>query len=52
MTRKLLGKHPNVYTFTKGLAEHLAMKTANDLPFAIVRPSIGEIKYILLSLQV
>jgi hypothetical protein len=39
---KLFGKHVNVYTFTKSLAENLALKVAKDLPFAIVRPSIGK----------
>lgn len=36
----LYGKHVNVYTFTKSLAENLGKTAAKDLPFAIVRPSV------------
>jgi nucleoside-diphosphate-sugar epimerase len=32
--------HPNSYTFTKCLAEHLVAQRAGDLPVALVRPSI------------
>jgi hypothetical protein len=32
--------HPNSYTFTKCLAEHLTVERAADLPVTIVRPSI------------
>jgi alcohol-forming fatty acyl-CoA reductase len=32
--------HPNTYTFTKCLAEHLTVGRAGDLPVTIVRPSI------------
>jgi thioester reductase-like protein len=32
--------HPNTYTFTKCLAEHLTVRRAGDLPVTIVRPSI------------
>ncbi len=32
--------HPNTYTLTKCLAEHLTVRRAGDLPVAIVRPSI------------
>lgn len=40
-TPKLLGEHPNSYTFTKHLAEH---EIANaHLPSAIVRPSMSEL---------
>lgn len=35
------GKKPNTYTFSKALAEDLVMKQCQDLPTAIVRPSIG-----------
>ncbi|XP_011645010.1 putative fatty acyl-CoA reductase CG5065 [Pogonomyrmex barbatus] len=38
--KRLLGKHPNTYTLTKGLAEQLVMSKGNGLPIAIVRPSI------------
>jgi len=32
--------HPNTYTFTKSLAEHLLVARGSELPLAIVRPSI------------
>lgn len=32
--------HPNTYTFTKCLSEHLLVRHKGDLPLAIVRPSI------------
>jgi thioester reductase-like protein len=32
--------HPNTYTLTKCLAEHLTVRRARDLPVTIVRPSI------------
>ncbi|XP_014476194.1 PREDICTED: putative fatty acyl-CoA reductase CG5065 isoform X2 [Dinoponera quadriceps] len=38
--KKLLGKHPNTYTLTKSLAEQIVLSKGNDLPIAIVRPSI------------
>jgi fatty acyl-CoA reductase len=40
--RRLLAEtgHPNTYTFTKCLAEHLTAARAGDLPVTIVRPSI------------
>jgi len=37
---KLLGKRPNTYTFTKALNEQMIDESAQDLPVAIVRPSI------------
>ncbi|XP_026733194.1 putative fatty acyl-CoA reductase CG5065 [Trichoplusia ni] len=37
---QFLGKKPNTYTFSKALAEDLVMKQCQDLPTAIVRPSI------------
>ena len=41
LQQKLLGKgHPNTYSFTKGLGEHLVAEEAGDLPVAILRPSI------------
>jgi len=33
---------PNTYTFTKSLGESMLARAANDLPIAIVRPSIVE----------
>ncbi len=32
--------HPNTYTLTKSLAEHLAVERGADLPLTILRPSI------------
>lgn len=40
ITRKLVGNSPNVYGFTKGLAEKLLQNEYGDLPVCIVRPSI------------
>lgn len=40
ITPKLLGQHPNTYTFTKALAETFLAQKCSDLPIAIVRPSI------------
>lgn len=39
--RKLQGKHPNTYTMTKAMAEWVVSEQADDIPVAIVRPSIG-----------
>ncbi|XP_075974573.1 putative fatty acyl-CoA reductase CG5065 isoform X2 [Anticarsia gemmatalis] len=38
--KKILGKKPNTYTFSKAFAEELVKKGCNDIPSAIVRPSI------------
>ncbi|KAG5319775.1 FACR1 reductase, partial [Acromyrmex heyeri] len=38
--KKLIGKHPNTYTLTKGLAEQIVVSKGSGLPIAIVRPSI------------
>ncbi|KAG5672196.1 hypothetical protein PVAND_002346 [Polypedilum vanderplanki] len=35
-----IGKHVNTYTFSKSLAEYLIFQEGNDLPIAIVRPSV------------
>ena len=40
--RRLLGNRPNTYTYTKALAESLLVSECEDMPLAIVRPSIGE----------
>lgn len=32
--------HPNTYTFTKAIAEHLVVENAGTIPVSIVRPSI------------
>nr|QGV11515.1 FAR3 [Tetrastichus brontispae] len=41
LEKKLMGKHPNTYTLTKGLAEQVLLTKGVGLPaVAIVRPSI------------
>ncbi|XP_045467337.1 fatty acyl-CoA reductase 1-like [Harmonia axyridis] len=40
LSKKLLGKHPNTYTFTKALAEYLVLEYSSTIPAAVVRPSI------------
>ncbi|XP_043233602.1 putative fatty acyl-CoA reductase CG5065 [Amphibalanus amphitrite] len=40
ITPKLLGNRPNTYTYTKALAESLIVSECEDMPVAIVRPSI------------
>lgn len=40
LKKSLVGKHPNTYTYTKALAEHMIAAETGDLPVAIVRPSI------------
>ncbi|KAK9874385.1 hypothetical protein WA026_002732 [Henosepilachna vigintioctopunctata] len=40
LSKKLLGKHPNTYTFTKALAEYIVYEYSSLIPSAIVRPSI------------
>ncbi|XP_039296931.1 putative fatty acyl-CoA reductase CG5065 [Nilaparvata lugens] len=40
ITPRLLGPHPNCYTYSKRLAESLVSEYANIIPCAIVRPSI------------
>ena len=40
LTAKLIGSRPNTYTYTKAMAEALLIEEAQDLPVAIVRPSI------------
>lgn len=39
-TSKIISPHPNTYTYTKFLAEHIVMKERGVLPVAIVRPCI------------
>jgi nucleoside-diphosphate-sugar epimerase len=39
----LIGEHPNTYTFSKQLAEHLLFEEREHIKVAIVRPSIGKI---------
>ncbi|XP_066148763.1 putative fatty acyl-CoA reductase CG5065 [Euwallacea fornicatus] len=40
LSPRLIGKHPNTYTFTKALAEQLVQENSGNIPTAIVRPSI------------
>ncbi|KAL1453646.1 hypothetical protein WDU94_009972 [Cyamophila willieti] len=40
LTRLLIGKWPNTYSFTKALAEDVIQREAQGLPVAIFRPSI------------
>ncbi|KAG5899575.1 hypothetical protein JTB14_022905 [Gonioctena quinquepunctata] len=40
LTSKLIGNRPNTYTFTKALAEYWLKENCENLPLAIVRPSI------------
>jgi nucleoside-diphosphate-sugar epimerase len=39
-TRKVLGKYPNTYTYTKSLCERLLKKRQGGVPLCIVRPAI------------
>lgn len=39
--RRMQGNHPNTYTMTKAMAEWVVAEQADDIPAAIVRPSIG-----------
>jgi len=41
MGRRMQGNHPNTYTMTKAMAEWVVAEQADDIPAAIVRPSIG-----------
>ncbi|XP_053672182.1 putative fatty acyl-CoA reductase CG5065 [Anopheles nili] len=40
LMQKLSQNSPNTYTYTKGLAEQVCNEYSNDLPLAIVRPSV------------
>ncbi|XP_071052567.1 fatty acyl-CoA reductase 2-like [Onthophagus taurus] len=40
ITKKILGSHPNTYTFTKRLAELIAIDMGDKIPIIITRPSI------------
>ncbi|KAE8742631.1 hypothetical protein FOCC_FOCC011855, partial [Frankliniella occidentalis] len=40
-TPKVLGNHPNTYTFTKALAEHEVAKGYEKFPAVVVRPSMS-----------
>jgi fatty acyl-CoA reductase len=38
-TKKLIGRKPNTFTYTKYIAETLLQQEAENLPVVIVRPS-------------
>ncbi|XP_069702744.1 putative fatty acyl-CoA reductase CG8306 [Periplaneta americana] len=40
LTSKMLNDHPNMYTFTKALAEHEVVNAVSQVPSAIIRPSM------------
>jgi len=40
LTPHLIGARPNVYTFTKAVAEKLIDEQRGNVPVAIIRPSI------------
>ena len=42
-SKKLLGHHPNTYTFTKALAEALVNNASDYLPTMILRPSLSKL---------
>ena len=43
--RRLVGKMPNTYAYTKGLTEYLVQEECGSIPLAIVRPSIVTAAY-------
>merc|ERR1712130_6128 len=43
--KQFLGDHPNVYTFSKNLSEHLITQRRGNLPIAIIRPSMVGVAY-------
>jgi len=45
ITKQLIGKMPNTYAYTKGLAEYLLQEECGSIPLAIVRPSIVTASY-------
>lgn len=40
VTKTILGKYPNTYSFTKALSEGLVNEASKEIPTLIVRPSI------------
>ncbi len=40
LTKKLIDDRPNTYTYSKALAEYLIAQEADNIPLAIIRPSI------------
>jgi len=45
---RILYNHPNTYTFSKSLAEHVVKDLGEDIPVVIFRPSIGECLIVML----
>jgi len=43
--KQIIGNHPNVYTFTKSLSEHLIIQRRESIPIAIVRPGMVGVSY-------
>jgi len=39
-TPHIIGQHPNSYTFSKMIAEHIVLEEKENIPLCIVRPSI------------
>eukprot|EP01125_Pyxidicula_operculata_P022755 TRINITY_DN9554_c0_g1_i1.p1 TRINITY_DN9554_c0_g1~~TRINITY_DN9554_c0_g1_i1.p1 ORF type:complete len:466 (+),score=37.36 TRINITY_DN9554_c0_g1_i1:56-1453(+) len=39
-TPNIIGGHPNTYTFSKMIAEHIVLEEKGKLPLAVVRPAI------------
>lgn len=44
---RLLGPHPNCYTYSKRMAESLVSEYAHRLPLSVARPSIGKCLYFI-----
>jgi len=46
-TPHIIGSHPNTYTFSKMITEHIVLEEKENVPLCIVRPSIigGSYKY-------
>lgn len=42
ITPRLLGDHPNTYSFTKAIAEETVKKYGKGLPICVFRPAIGK----------
>jgi len=39
-TSKIIGDHPNTYTFSKAIGEYILMEEKGELPICIIRPSM------------
>jgi nucleoside-diphosphate-sugar epimerase len=40
ITPQLIKPHPNTYTFTKSLGEHVMKTRTGEIPYSVVRPAI------------